>query len=77
MADPSCACLDYICALFGSSGDDRIENSSPPSARANQYTSGGERVSEAAANYKSPVAFQLKKILDNEQISVVKTINSW
>ena len=58
MSNPSQDYIDFICSLYGSSYDDRIENTSPPTAGDNPRTPGDDWMPGTTANHKSLRAFQ-------------------
>lgn len=58
MANPSQDYIDFICSLYNSSYDDRIENTAPPTAGGEDRTPGEDWVPGVTANHKSLIAFQ-------------------
>ena len=58
MSNPSQDYIDFICSLYGSSYDDRIENTSPPTAGDNPRNPGDDWLPGTTANHKSLIAFQ-------------------
>ena len=56
--NPSQEYIDFICSLYGSSYDDRIENTSPPTAGDNPRTPGDDWMPGAVAAHKSLISFQ-------------------
>ena len=58
MADPSQDYINYICSLYGSSYDDRIENTAPPTAGGEDRTPGEDWVPGMTANHKSLQSFK-------------------
>lgn len=58
MTTPSQDYIICICSLYGSSYDDRIENTSPPTAGENPREPGEDWMPGITANHKSLVAFQ-------------------
>lgn len=58
MSDPSNDYINLICSLYGSSYDDRIENTSPPTAGDNPRTPGDDWMPGMTANHKCLIAFQ-------------------
>lgn len=55
---PSQEYIEMICSLYGSSYDDRIENTSPPTAGDNPRTPGDDWMPGAVAAHKSLISFQ-------------------
>ena len=52
--------IEYICALYNSSYDDRIENTAPPTAGGVERKAGADWMpGVTAANHKSLAAFPL------------------
>lgn len=58
MSNPSQDYISYICSLYGSSYDDRIENTSPPTAGDNPRIPGDEWTPGTPAAHKSLISFQ-------------------
>ena len=58
MADASKDYINYICSLYNSSYDDRIENTAPPTAGGEDRTPGEDWMPGVVANHKSLAAFQ-------------------
>ena len=58
MANPSSDYIDYICSLYNSSYDDRIENTAPPTAGGDNRTPGDDWMPGVPANHKSLISFQ-------------------
>lgn len=58
MANPSQNYIDFICSLYNSSYDDRIENTAPPTAGGEDRTPGEDWVPGVTANHKSLISFQ-------------------
>ena len=58
MANPSSDYIDYICSLYNSSYDDRVENTAPPTAGGEDRTPGEDWVPGVTANHKSLISFQ-------------------
>lgn len=58
MTTPSQEYIEMICSLYGSSYDDRIENTSPPTAGDNPRDPGADWVPGMTADHKSLIAFQ-------------------
>lgn len=58
MTTPSQDYITYICSLYGSSYDDRIENTAPPTAGDTPREPGADWQPGTPANHKSLVAFQ-------------------
>ena len=76
MSDPSNDYINLICSLYGSFYDDRIENTSPPTAGDTPRTPGDDWMPGTTANHKSLVAFQreLKQQGINLSTSKIKKI---
>ena len=68
MANPSQDYIDYICSLYGSSYDDRIENTAPPTAGDQMRIPGEDWLPGVPANHKSLQAF--KKELEQQGIKL-------
>ena len=51
--NPSQEYIDFICSLYGSSYDDRIENTSPPTAGDTPRDPGADWMPGAVASHKS------------------------
>ena len=58
MTTPSQDYIDFICSLYNSSYDDRIENTAPPTAGGEDRTPGENWVPGMTANHKSLISFQ-------------------
>ena len=58
MANPSQNYIDFICSLYNSSYDDRIENTAPPTAGGEDRTPGEDWMPGVPANHKSLISFQ-------------------
>lgn len=58
MANPSQDYIDFICSLYNSSYDDRIENTAPPTAGGDNRTPGDDWMPGVPANHKSLISFQ-------------------
>lgn len=58
MTTPSKDYIDFICTLYNSSYDDRIENTSPPTAGGEERTPGEDWAPGMTANHKSLISFQ-------------------
>ena len=58
MTTPSQDYIDFICSLYGSSYDDRIENTSPPTAGDTPREPGADWMPGAVASHKSLISFQ-------------------
>lgn len=58
MSDPSSDYINLICSLYGSSYDDRIENTSPPTAGDMPRDPGADWMPGAVASHKSLISFQ-------------------
>lgn len=58
MTIPSQDYISYICSLYGSHYDDRIENTSPPTAGDTPRIPGDDWMPGTTANHKSLIAFQ-------------------
>ena len=58
MANPSQDYIDYICSLYGSSYDDRIENTAPPTAGDQMRIPGDDWIPGVPANHKSFQSFK-------------------
>lgn len=58
MTTPSQEYIDFICSFYGSFYDDRIEDTSPPTAGDTPRTPGDNWMPGTTANHKSLVAFQ-------------------
>lgn len=58
MTTPSQDYIDFICSLYGSSYDDRIENTSPPTAGDMPRDPGADWMPGMTADHKSLIAFQ-------------------
>lgn len=58
MTTPSQDYIDFICSLYNSSYDDRIENTAPPTAGGEDRTPGEDWVPGMTANHKSLISFQ-------------------
>ncbi len=58
MTTPSQDYIDFICSLYGSSYDDRIENTSPPTAGDMPRDPGADWMPGTIAKHKSLAAFQ-------------------
>ena len=58
MANPSQNYIDFICSLYNSSYDDRIENTAPPTAGGDNRTPGEDWAPGMTANHKSLISFQ-------------------
>lgn len=58
MTNPIEEYISFICSLYGSSYDDRIENSAPPTAGGEDRTPGEDWVPGVTANHKSLISFQ-------------------
>ena len=56
--NPSSDYIAYICSLYNSSYDDRIENTAPPIAGGEDRTPGEDRLPGMTANHKSLISFQ-------------------
>lgn len=56
--NPSQEYIAFICSLYGSSYDDRIENTSPPTAGDNPRDPGADWQPGIPANHKSLISFQ-------------------
>ena len=68
MANPSQDYIDYICSLYGSSYDDRIENTAPPTAGDQMRIPGEDWTPGVPANHKSLQSF--KKELEQQGIKL-------
>jgi hypothetical protein len=68
--------ISFICSLYGSSYDDRIENTSPPTAGDMSRDPGADWVPGAVASHKSLISFQreLKQQGINLSTSKIKKI---
>ena len=58
MTTPSQEYIEMICSLYGSSYDDRIENTSPPTAGDEPREAGADWMPGTTANHKSLISFQ-------------------
>ncbi len=58
MTNPSQDYVDYICSLYGSYYDDRIENTAPPAAGEQMRIHGDDWAPGVPANHKSLKSFQ-------------------
>lgn len=58
MTNPSQDYIGYICSLYDSSYDERIENTAPPTAGGEDRTPGEDWVPGMTANHKSLISFQ-------------------
>ena len=58
MTNPSADYINYICSLYNSSYDDRIENTAPPTAGGEDRTPGEDWMPGVVANHKSLISFQ-------------------
>ena len=58
MSNPSQDYIDYICSLYNSSYDDRIENTAPPTAGGKFRTPGEDWAPGMTANHISLISFQ-------------------
>ena len=58
MTTPSQDYINYICSLYGSSYDDRIENTAPPTAGTTSRIPGDDWTPGTPAAHKSLIAFQ-------------------
>lgn len=58
MNTPSQDYINYICSLYGSSYDDRIENTAPPTAGGEVRTPGEDWTPGVPANHKSLQTFK-------------------
>ena len=58
MANPSQDYIDFICSLYNSSYDDRIENTSPPTAGGEPRSPGDDWTPGMPAAHKSLISFQ-------------------
>ena len=58
MSNPSQDYIDFICSLYNSSYDDRIENTAPPTAGGEDRTPGEDWMPGVPANHKSLISFQ-------------------
>lgn len=58
MSNPSQDYIDFICSLYNDSYDDRIENTSPPTAGDTPRIPGDDWMPGTTANHKSLIAFQ-------------------
>ena len=56
--NPSSDYIDFICSLYNSSYDDRIENTAPPTAGGEDRTPGEDWMPGVPANHKSLISFQ-------------------
>ena len=56
--NPSSDYIDFICSLYNSSYDDRIENTAPPTAGGEDRTPGEDWMPGAVASHKSLISFQ-------------------
>ena len=56
--NPSSDYIDFICSLYNSSYDDRIENTAPPTAGREDRTPGEDWAPGMTANHKSLISFQ-------------------
>ena len=56
--NPSSDYIDFICSLYNSSYDDRIENTAPPTAGGEDRTPGEDWAPGMTANHKSLISFQ-------------------
>jgi len=68
MADPSQDYINYICSLYNSIYDDRIENTAPPTAGGVEREPGEDWVPGMTANHKSLNAF--RKELEQQGIKL-------
>ena len=68
MTTPSQDYIDFICSLYGSSYDDRIENTAPPTAGDQMRIPGEDWLPGVPANHKSLQAF--KKELEQQGIKL-------
>ena len=68
MANTSQDYIDYICSLYGSSYDDRIENTAPPTAGDQMRIPGEDWAPGMTANHKSLQSF--KKELEQQGIKL-------
>lgn len=90
MNNPSQDYIDYICSLYGSSYDDRIENTAPPTAGEELRIPGDDWAPGVLSNHKSLKFFQceleqqgiklstskIKKILISGGLWTTKTTRS-
>lgn len=58
MANPSQDYFDFVCSLYNSSYDDRIENTAPPTAGGDNRTPGDDWMPGVPANHKTLISFQ-------------------
>ena len=58
MGNPSQDYVEMICSLYGSSYDDRIENTAPPTAGTTSRIPGDDWTPGTPANHKSLISFQ-------------------
>ena len=72
MANPSQDYIDYICSLYGSSYDDRIENTAPPTAGDQMRIPGEDWLPGVPANHKSLQAFKKELELQGIKLSTSK-----
>ena len=56
--NPSSDYIDFICSLYNSSYDDRIENTAPPTAGGEDRTPGEDWAPGMTAKHKSLISFQ-------------------
>ena len=68
MTDLSQDYISYICSLYGSSYDDRIENTAPPTAGDQMRTPGEDWAPGVQANHKSLQSF--KRELEQQGIKL-------
>ena len=76
MSDPSSDYINLICSLYNDSYDDRIENTSPPTAGDEPREAEADWMPGTIANHKSLAAFQreLKQQGINLSTSKIKKI---
>ncbi len=76
MTTPSQEYIDFICSLYNDSYDDRIEDTSPPTAGDEPREAGADWMPGTVASHKSLVAFQreLKQQGINLSTSKIKKI---
>ena len=72
MANPSQDYIDFICSLYNSSYDDRIENTAPPTAGGEDRTPGEDWAPGMTANHKSLIAFQRELVEHGIKLSTSK-----
>lgn len=58
MSTPTEEYISFICSLYGSSYDDRIENTAPPTAGGEDRIPGEDWAPGMMANHKSLISFQ-------------------